>query len=55
MIGLSVKRKFLRLLYDYIRISTRVCKIYMLINCEHGVKDTDKAIFEKLKKEKIKI
>lgn len=39
--GVDIKRKFIKLLYDYLKISTRVCKIYMLINCEHGVKNTD--------------
>lgn len=41
VMGVNVKRKFIRLLYEYLNISTRVCKIYMLINSEHGVKDTD--------------
>lgn len=39
--GVKVRRKYYGLLYDYIKTSTRVCKVCLLINIEHGVKDTD--------------
>ena len=53
--GVKVKRKFCSLIYEYLKISTRVCKVYMLINAEHGVKDTDINMLEKLKKLNVKI
>lgn len=53
--GLKVKKKYYGFLYDYLKISTRVCKVCILINAEHGVKDTDIQIFEKLKSLNLRI
>ena len=47
--GVNVKRKFCKFIYEYLSTSTRVCKVIMLINIEHGVKDTDIGLLEMLK------
>jgi hypothetical protein len=29
------------MLFDYLKISTRLVRIYFLVNSEHGIKDSD--------------
>jgi GTP-binding protein EngB required for normal cell division len=36
------------MLYDYLKISTRLVRIYLLINIEHGIKDIDRHLLEKI-------
>ena len=36
------------MLYDYMKISSRLVRIYLLINMEHGLKDIDKYILDKM-------
>jgi GTP-binding protein EngB required for normal cell division len=36
------------MLFDYLKISTRLVRIYMLVNIEHGLKDIDLNLLEKI-------
>jgi len=40
-INVSVKKKWIRLIKEYLRHSTRLCRVYFLINMEHGIKESD--------------
>ena len=40
---------------DYLRVSSRLSHLYLLINLQHGLKDSDREILERMKHYHIKV
>ena len=47
-VNVNIKRKWSQMLYDYMKISTRLVRIYVLINIEHGLKNADLQLLDKI-------
>jgi GTP-binding protein len=51
----KVKKRWIGMLFDYLKFSTRCCRVFLLINAEHGVKEKDLAFLHKIKDFNIKV
>ncbi|EAR99770.2 ribosome biogenesis GTP-binding protein YsxC (macronuclear) [Tetrahymena thermophila SB210] len=54
-VNVNAKKKWQGMIYDYIQISSRLARIYLLINAEHGLKKNDMSLLSQIQKQNVNI
>ena len=49
MTSVQSREEWWKMINDYLRISSRLSHLYLLINLHHGLKDSDRQILQNLK------
>ena len=54
-LNVNAKKYWTGMIFDYLRFSTRVVKVYLLINAHHGIKNNDIVFLKRLSVYRIKV